>query len=356
MSDPTPTRPFSLAEAATLFADLKDKSGLVLGVSGGPDSTALLFLIARWRARLKRGPKLLAVTVDHGLRRGSRREATAVKRLAAALGVPHRTVRWTGAKPRTGIQELAREMRYRLLADAARKAGAQSILTAHTLDDQAETVLFRLARGSGLRGLGGMAWSSPLPTSGKRELLLVRPLLSVPKARLIATLRAARITFVEDPTNQDPRFTRPRLRRLMPVLAAEGLDAGRLALLAARARRANAAIDWTVCGLAARFLPGRRDSGAIVLPIRDFRHWPAEVALRLLKKAIELTGGEGPAELGKLEALFAALHGGGASRFRRTLAGSMVTLMAGDLKIERAPPRRVSMPGRRKAAELDRSR
>ena len=152
------------ADARALFADLADHPALVLAVSGGPDSTALLVLAARWRkAHCKRGPKLVAVTVDHGLRQGGRREALAVKRLARSLKVEHRTLRWSGRKPATGLQQAARHERYRLLAEAARKAGARHVLTAHTLDDQAETVLIRLARGSGVSGLAAMARLSPLP-------------------------------------------------------------------------------------------------------------------------------------------------------------------------------------------------
>src|SRR3954465_9633023 len=103
-------------DAAALFADLSKIPVLILAVSGGPDSTALLWLAARWRAKRKHGPKLIAVTVDHGLRKESARDALAVKRLAKKLKVEHRTLRWMGAKPKTGIQEAARNARYRLLA------------------------------------------------------------------------------------------------------------------------------------------------------------------------------------------------------------------------------------------------
>ncbi len=226
-------------EARALFFGLENLRGLVIAVSGGPDSTALLVLAARWAKRLKRAPKLVAVTVDHGLRAQAAREAAAVKRLARTLGVTHRTLRWRGKKPKSGLQEAARIARYRLLARAAAAAGCAHILTAHTLDDQAETVLFRLARGSGLVGLAGMAHASPLPLGGAGAIFLVRPLLHIPKARLIATLKAARVPYSEDPGNRDPRFTRARLRTLMPALAREGLDARGLARLAALMRRAR---------------------------------------------------------------------------------------------------------------------
>jgi tRNA(Ile)-lysidine synthase len=159
----------SVSEAAALFADLSEASAVILAVSGGPDSTALLWLAARWRARRKHGPQLIAVTIDHGLRKESGREALAVKRLAKALKVEHRTLRWIGKKPKTRIQEAARAARYRLLADAAREAAASHIVTAHTLDDQAETVLFRLARGSGLTGLRGMGRVTALPPPSRHS-------------------------------------------------------------------------------------------------------------------------------------------------------------------------------------------
>src|SRR5262249_11464746 len=200
-------------------------------------------LMARWRSALKRGPKLIAVTVDHGLRPASAGEARAVKELARRLGVPHRTVRWEGKKPATGLQEAARAARYRLLAAAAKAAKADTIVTAHTLDDQAETGLLRMSRGSGLGGRGAMAGASPLPANGTQEIMLVRPLLELPKARLVATLVRAKIAFADDASNRDPRFTRARLREVMPALAREGLNARRLARLAGRLRRAETAIE-----------------------------------------------------------------------------------------------------------------
>jgi tRNA(Ile)-lysidine synthase len=112
----------SASEAKTLFSSLQTFPALVLAVSGGPDSTALMLLAARWRDSLDTKPKLVAVTVDHGLRKESRREALAVARLARKLKIAHRTLRWNGRKPATGVHEAARAARYRLLGDAARKA------------------------------------------------------------------------------------------------------------------------------------------------------------------------------------------------------------------------------------------
>ncbi len=351
----------SLSEAKSLFDDLKDSPALVLAVSGGPDSTALMLLAARWAKQRKRSPKLIAVTVDHGLRVESAREAAAVKRFAASLGVEHRTLRWTGAKPKAGLQEAAREARYRLLGKAARAAGAPLILTAHTLDDQAETLLIRLTRGSGLTGLAAMQRMTPLVHGPlfrdakklalsarpgmKRDdgaVVLVRPLLDIPKARLVATLKAAKIAFADDPSNRDPRFTRVRVRDLMPALAGEGLDARRLSLLARRLRRADAALEReTDRALAALAHPGGVPR-TTVLDVAGYAALTEEIALRLLGRAFALAA-DGAVRLGKLEAMKSALDAAqktGAGRFRRSLAGAMVTLAGGKIVVEPAPPRR----------------
>ena len=331
--------PITAREAKRLFAGLSAAPALVLAVSGGPDSIAMMWLAARWRRTLRKGPRLLAVTVDHGLRAEAAREAREVKQLAKNLDLPHRTLRWTGARPATGLPAAARDARYRLLARAAWSAGASHVLTAHTRDDQAETLLMRMSRGSGIAGLGAMARQSP-----RDGIVLSRPLLEIPKARLLATLHKAKIGFADDPTNRDTRFARPRLRQLMPALAAEGFDARNLARLAARLARANAALELLVDG-AERYLALRAsdpphagfDAGA-------FAALAEEIRVRLLLRAIDRVGHEGPAELGKVEALSAALARAGAEkgriRLKQTLAGALVSFIDGRIRIEPAPPRR----------------
>lgn len=339
------TSPISAQDAKALFADWKPAPAVVLAVSGGPDSVAMMWLAARWRRALKHGPRLVAVTIDHQLRQEAAREAADVKRLARTLDIEHRTLRWRGDKPKTGLPAAAREARYALLAQAARRYGATHILTAHTRDDQAETFLMRMSRGSGIAGLAAMARQSP-----REDVVLARPLLGVAKARLLATLDKAGIAFALDPTNHDSSYTRPRFRALMPVLAAEGCDARNLARLASRLARANAALEAMTDG-AERYLALRNGAGAVSRSGFDalaFATLSEELRVRLLLRAIDRIGHEGPAELGKVEALVTALELAGSEtkgqkvtvRFRQSLAGALITLARGRISIEPAPPRR----------------
>jgi tRNA(Ile)-lysidine synthase len=335
--------PISASDAKRLFADWKAAPALVLAVSGGPDSVAMMWLAARWRRAMHRGPRLVAVTIDHGLRPEAGREARNVKHLAKSLDLPHRTLRWSGVKPETGLPAAARDARYRLLAKAARAAGATHVLTAHTRDDQAETLLMRMARGSGIAGLAAMARQS------RRDgVVLARPLLHIPKARLQATLKKAGIGFADDPTNRDTSFTRPRLRAIMPALAAEGFDARNLSRLASRLARANAALEILVDG-AERYLAFReRDPMHAGFDANAFAALAEEIRLRLLLRRIDQVGHEGPAEFGKVEALLAALDRAHAAagpakgriRLKQTLAGALISLVGGRIRIEPAPPRR----------------
>ena len=331
--------PISASQAKGLFADWKAAPALLLAVSGGPDSLALMWLAARWRRVLARGPRLIAVTVDHGLRPESAREARDVKRLAKELDLLHRTLRWTGAKPKTGLPAAARAARYRLLAQAAQANGATHILTAHTRDDQAETLLMRMLRGSGIAGLAAMARETE-----REGVWLARPLLDIPKSQLIATLKRAKIAFADDPTNRDTAFTRPRLRAIMPVLAEEGGDSRNLARLASRLARANAALEVLVDG-AERYLAlrDRTDAARFGFDAAAFAGLPEEIRLRLLKRAIDHAGHEGPAELGKLETLLAALDRAiaeGRPKLKQTLAGAAISLIGGRIHVDPAPPRR----------------
>jgi tRNA(Ile)-lysidine synthetase-like protein len=148
--------PVAESELPALFDDFANSRRTLLAVSGGPDSTALLVLAARWRAKRANGPDLIAATIDHKLRAAAKAEAKAVAKLAGKLGIPHRILEWKGRKPATGVQEAAREARFAMFSALAKEIGADTLMTAHTRDDQAETVLHRMGRGSGIGGLAGI--------------------------------------------------------------------------------------------------------------------------------------------------------------------------------------------------------
>lgn len=314
-------KPVSEAEAIRLFAAFADLPKMALAVSGGSDSMALMLLMARWRRALRAGPDLLVLTVDHGLRAGSDEEARRVGRWADALGVRHEVLAWPGTKPRSNLQAEAREARYRLIAGACHRADIHVLASAHQLDDQAETVLLRLARGSGVDGLAAME-----PSSRMMGLTLVRPLLDMPGSRLIASLEAAGQAWVEDPSNEDTRFARVRVRALMPALADEGLTPDRLAATARRMRRARAALETTTDTLAER-AAALDPAGFCTLARSELIAAPEEIALRLLARSLMAVGGDvyrPRAE--RLERLYQRLAGGETGNW--TLAGCRVSANA----------------------------
>ncbi len=309
---------------------LGDEPALLLAVSGGPDSTALLLLAAEWG---RDTPRLHAATVDHGLRPESAAEADAVGRLAAKFGVPHAVLRWEGEKPETRLQERARDARYALLAAEARRVGARVVVTAHHLDDQAETVLFRLCRGSGVAGLAGMA-----ARARRGDIEIARPLLDIPKADLIALCEARGVAYARDPSNADGRFARPRLRRIAGVLAAEGLDAPALARLARRAAVVEAALAQKAEEAESRF--GLRRTGRCAAEALAAE--PAEIVRRTLTRAIA-------AETLSLEAmeritadLLAAIRQG--RRYAANVGSALIAYDGRDaVTVGPEPPRRAAM-------------
>lgn len=306
---------------------LASAEGIVLAVSGGPDSIALMHLAAAWRSEGQRPPIRIA-SVDHGLRTASRGEALAVVDRARRLGFRAECLAWTGEKPKRGIQEHAREARYALLAAFAHRIGASHLVTAHTLDDQAETVLMRLARGSGIVGLRGMRAIAAL-----HGLTLSRPFLTVPKDNLLALCRNNGWAFTEDPSNRNPAFARSRWRALAPALAREGLTAERLAKLAARLARADEAIEVAVS--AVRQAAAVDDSREPRLYAAALAKQPTEIALRIIGAVLTELVPERQPRLERLEALTAEILDAtrAGRRLRRTLNGCVVTLDGGILAV-----------------------
>ncbi len=294
--------PITREEAALLLAPLARYAHVALAVSGGPDSLALLHLAARWRAERAGRPEIIVLTVDHALRAGSRDEAEMVSRTAEALGLPHAILTWEHEDiADTGLQEKARAARYELMAAYARAHGIEAIVTAHHLDDQAETFLMRLKRGSGLDGLAAMPERSTWA-----GVAILRPLLDVPKARLVATLEEQGIAYASDPSNVDPRFERARMRAVWKALDSLGLSPEMLALTARRLRRARAALDHATDAFLADH--AEMHAGSAAIDRAALLAAPEEIALRALARVIEAVGGsEEPVRLAKLEALLAAL-------------------------------------------------
>lgn len=178
-----------------------------IAVSGGADSMALLLLMKEWADAKK--AKIIALTVNHNLRVEAQQEAAQVAEFCAKIGVEHHILRWEHLQlPTSKIQESARDARYALMTEFCDKNHIKHLLTAHHLGDQIETFFFRLARGSGLNGLACMQ-----PQSQKNGINLLRPLLSFPKSRLIATLKQRNQDWIEDPSNQNTNYTRVRIRQ-----------------------------------------------------------------------------------------------------------------------------------------------
>lgn len=296
---------------------------LGLAVSGGPDSLALLLLAAAARPGL-----VEAATVNHDLRPESRAEAEFVGEICADLSVPHRvlTLAWA-KKPASAIQEKARAARYGSIAGWLRERELGAACTGHHRDDQAETLLMRLARGSGVRGLAAMRSAAPLP--GAPDLRLLRPLLGWGRAELVAVCTAAGLTPVSDPSNADEKFERVRVRRL---LAGEPwLDGEALARSAHALGSADETIEWAA----------RREWSEAVEEIGDTIVYrpgsaPAEIRRRILVRIVTSLATEGADVLRgrEVDQLLENLESGGTSTFRGVIAKG-----GSAWRFESAPPR-----------------
>jgi tRNA(Ile)-lysidine synthase len=322
------TADMDMPALAAHLADLRDYvadgGSAALAVSGGADSMALLHLVARSVAVSNR---ILVLTVDHGLRQTSTSEAQTVADRAISLGYRHQILTWTGSKPQTGIEAHARAARYQLLTDAARANGIAAIVTAHTADDQAETLLMRLARGSGLDGLSAMA-----PVSSVHGILLLRPLLQVSHAELVGFLREHGLAWLDDPSNRDSAYERVRLRQQRETLTSLGLTQNAIGRSARRLMRARQALTAETERHA--LLIGSVDTtGAVALERDGWDALPEELRLRLLARAIAVVTGDGdPVNLAALEDLATDIRAGSGGR---SLHGALIIASRARLLIVR---------------------
>lgn len=286
MEDHFQSGPVTDQEFATALRELAPELPVAVAVSGGADSMALLRLTHGWALAQGAGDKILAITFDHGLREGSADEARQVAQWCAGLGIGHRTLLWDGDKPRQGIQAAAREARYEALSAVCREMGYPVLLAGHHLEDQAETFLLRLGRGSGVYGLSAMA--------GQRQgdgIRILRPLLGFPRQRLRATLTALNQPWLEDPSNTDQKFARVRVRALLGQMEEAGISAARLAATAKRMARARAVFEAINAEVMRSAVWWDRAGAASLSPERLLSQ-PEEIGLRVLAQVLMAAGGQ----------------------------------------------------------------
>jgi tRNA(Ile)-lysidine synthase len=298
---------------------------LGVAVSGGGDSVALLHVLAGW-AR-DGGPELSAVTVDHGLRAEAAAEAAGVAAMCNALGVPHDTLRWQGWDGTGNLMDAARRARIGLIADWAQERGIGAVALGHTMDDQAETFLMRLARGSGVDGLVGM--SRMRFASGVQW---ERPLLAIGRDELRQYLLQKRVAWVDDPTNDDTAFDRIKMRQALALLAPLGITKERLAGTAGRMATAKFALQMSAYDFVKA--AAREIAGGFEIDLPAFRRIPDETQLRLLAAAVRWVSASDYRP--RLDASYEALANVMLHR-KRTLSGCILQSDATHIRITREP-------------------
>ncbi len=267
---------------------LENVAVVAVALSGGPDSMALLALVHEWAQA--RGIRVYAITVDHALRVESQAEAQRVGVYVATHfpGVSHKILHRNPENvTATKLQEQARHDRYEMMAEECRAQGIAHLLLAHHQDDQAETFLFRLCKGSGTDGLAGMREQVVM-----NDVVRARPLLGIEKERLVAICRARNLPFVNDPSNGSDKFARVRLRQAMGALTREGLSVKRLALTALRLARSRAALDHYADVAWERALQLKDDAG-LTFDLAVLMAEPEDIRVRVLMRALTMVGNDG---------------------------------------------------------------
>ena len=272
-----------LAKFFTQNKSLLDENQYAVAVSGGPDSMALLQALTKYCDTHQK--ELHAITVDHGFREVAKTEALNVKKWVedqSAQYLTHVTLEWEGEKPDSKILEVAREKRYALMANYCAKHDIKTLFVAHHQDDQMETFLIRLCKGSGLDGLASMANMHEYNPS----LNIARPFLSLSKEALINYCTQHKIDVAQDPTNEDENYLRPRLRQSKEVFEQEGLNAKRITTLASRLSRARKALEG-IANDAFKATQIQSQEDQIVFDFEKLNQHPEEIILRILKLSLE---------------------------------------------------------------------
>jgi tRNA(Ile)-lysidine synthase len=264
------------------------QGAIVVAVSGGGDSLALMHLLKGY-AKARRLAPPIVLTVDHGLRRNSARDARQVALWAKQAGLQAHVLTWRGDKPKTGVEAAARDARYRLMAAWLAKNRIATLYVGHTQDDQAETFLLRLARGSGLDGLSAMQARAPWP-GPRPDLTVARPLLGIARDALRAHLAAIGQPWLDDPMNDDAAFDRVKIRKAQAALAEAGLTSARIAAAAAHLGRARAALEGMTEALLAR--ASTPVPGGFALDPAALAAAPREVGLRALAALLMAVSGQ----------------------------------------------------------------
>lgn len=302
---------------------------VAIAVSGGADSMALAVLVGAWARR--RGGTAVGLTVDHRLRPESGEEARQVTSWLRRYGMDHHVPRWDGPRPGSAIEAAAREARYALLNGWCRRQGVLHLVLAHHREDQAETFLMRLARGSGPTGLAAM----PAITETAHGRIL-RPLLSLSRGRLRRTLEHRGQAWIEDPSNQDVAFTRVKIRRSMPQLASAGLLPDAIRATTEKMAELRGGIEAATASLlaeAAEIYP----TGHARIMTDPFRRAPRAIALPALAAMVTCIGGRayGP-RTERLDRLYEAIRAEARPR-GRTLSGCLVVPRKDHLLVTREP-------------------
>lgn len=292
--------PLTDSRICGLFSSYINHDRIALAVSGGRDSMALMYLVYRWKAHLALNIEIEVLTVNHNLRKAAEDECGFVQKIAKNYGFKHKVLIWEHEHVETSIQEKARKARYQLMLDYVREENIDTILTAHTSDDNIETFIMRLAKGSGLNGL-----KSINEIRHEDRIQIQRPLLSLSRSLTTEILRSTGNEWVDDPTNDDERFERVKIRNNISLLSSFNISSDNLTKTIQRLARAHESISFFT-NLVSEELVELSELGHANVNFDKLRYYPKEIILRVFAKALTDVNG-GNVSLSSLEAVFAEL-------------------------------------------------